>query len=188
MSRLVDLCRFLQYGDLPTSYYVKQGLKVGKNFCRQSGTKMDLSHCWLISIGDDVTLSNKVQILAHDDSIRVYTGYGRIGRVSIGNRVFVGANTTILMNTHIGDDVVIAAGSIITKDIPSNSVVAGVPARIIGKTTDYVEREKSRMNSLPTFDIKYAYGHENNEKQKEEMVEKLRETYGFQQLGLFHED
>lgn len=185
MSLIVDLCRFLQYGDLPTSYFVKRGLKVGKNFCRQSGTRMDPSHCWLISIGDDVTLANRVQILAHDDSIRIYTGYGRIGRVEIGNRVFVGANSTILMNTKIGDDVVVAAGSVVTKDIPSNSVVAGVPARIIGTTSEYVEREKLKIDKLPTFGIDYAYGHENNEVQKKEMNEKLESSYGFLQLGYY---
>ena len=79
MSLLTDLLAFFQYGDLPTSFFVKRGMKVGKNFNRQSSTRLDPSHCWLITIGDDVTLSNKVQILAHDDTTRIYTGCGRIG-------------------------------------------------------------------------------------------------------------
>ena len=155
--KIKELLAFLQYGDLPTRYFEKRGMKIGKNFNRQSGTRMDPSHCWLISIGDDVTLANKVQILAHDDTIRVYTGYGRIGRVEIGNRVFVGANSTILMNTKIGDDVIIAAGSVVTKDIPDNSVVAGVPAKIIGLTSEYVQREKDRIGKVLTYDKSYSY-------------------------------
>ena len=187
MSFIVDLYRFIQYGDLPTSYFVKRGMKVGKNFCRQSGTRLDPSHCWLISIGDDVTFANKVQVLAHDDSTRIYTGYGRVGKVVIGDRVFVGANSTILMNTRIGNDVIIAAGSVVTKNIPDNSVVAGVPARVIGKTSEYIEREKSLIQIYPTFSIEYAHGHENTKEQKQEMIDKLGSSFGFQQLGFFRD-
>lgn len=185
MSLISCLRSFIQYGDLPTSYFIKRGMKVGKNFCRQSGTRLDPSHCWLIEIGDDVTLANKVQILAHDDSIRVYTGYGRIGRVIIGNRVFVGANSTILMNTKIGNDVIIAAGSVVTKDIPDNSIVAGVPARIIGTTSEFIEREKSRINKNPTFDISYSYETNVSSDKKNEMIDMFKDspTIGYLQLG-----
>lgn len=169
MGWLTDLYRFIQYGDLPTSYFVKRGLVVGKNFCRQSGTRLDPSHCWLIRIGDDVTLANKVQILAHDDSIRIYTGYGKIGRVQIGDRVFVGANSTILMNTRIGNDVVIAAGSVVTKDIPDDSVVAGVPARIIGKTSEYIQREKAKMCDINTFNSSFSYENDISNEKKEKL-------------------
>ena len=51
--------------------------------------------------------------------------------IRIGDRVWVGANCTILAGVTIGDDVVIAAGSLVNKDVPSNSIVAGVPARWI---------------------------------------------------------
>ena len=61
-----ELVAFLQYGDIPTSYFVKRGMKIGKNFNRQSATRLDPSHCWLISIGDDVSIGNKVQILDKD--------------------------------------------------------------------------------------------------------------------------
>ena len=97
MMSIKEILNVFMYGDLPTSYFTKRGMKIGKNFNRQSGTRMDPSHCWLISIGDDVTLANKVQILAHDDTTRVYTGFGRIGRVVIGDRVFVGASEIHLL-------------------------------------------------------------------------------------------
>ncbi len=166
---LHDLSAFLQYGDLPTSYYVKRGMKVGKNFSRQSGTKFDPSNCWLISIGDDVSMANRVQILAHDFSPMHYTGYVRFGKVIIGDRVWVGAGTTILMNVRIGNDVIIGAGSLVNKDIPDGSVVAGVPAKVICKTSEYIAKQQLLISQSPCYlksDTNYA-GRMSTQKQKE---------------------
>ena len=66
----------------------------------------------------------------------------KIGCISIGNNVFIGAGTRILYDTKIGSQVIIATGSIITHDIPDNTVVAGVPARKIGTFEDYVTKRK----------------------------------------------
>lgn len=156
-----DLMRFLQYGDLPTSFYVKRGLKVGKNFSRQSGTRLDPTNCWLIEIGDDVRLANRVQIIAHDFSPMHYTGYARFGKVVIGDRVWVGAGVTILMNVHIGNDVIIGAGSIVNKDVPYGCVVAGVPAKVICTTAEYVKRQQALLAKAPKYlksDITYGGG------------------------------
>ena len=162
-------------------------MKVGRNFNRQSGTRLDPSHCWLISIGDDVTLANKVQILAHDDTTRIYTGYGRIGRVSIGDRVFIGANSTVLMNTKIGNDVIVAAGSVVTKDVPDDSIVAGVPARVIGKTSEYIARERSRLSEGVRFDKSYSYYHGVGKNKKIELQKTFDKNpqVGYLELGYF---
>ena len=72
---------------------------------------IDPGHCWLISVGDRVTLAPRVHILAHDASLKETLGYTKIGRVKIGNDVFIGANTTILPGVTIGDKVVIGANS-----------------------------------------------------------------------------
>jgi len=185
-----ELVAFFQYGDLPTSYFVKRGMKVGKNFNRQSSTRLDPSHCWLISIGDDVTLSNKVQILAHDDTTRTYLGYGRIAPVTIGDRVFVGANTTILMNTTIGNDVIIGAGSLVTGNIPDDSIVAGVPARVIGKTSEYIAREQERMKDALVFDESFTYQSNVDMAKKEQMCESFAEKpgVGYLQIGYFGDE
>ena len=103
---------------------VKKGLKVGKNLNMQSSCIIDNSHCWLIEIGDNVTLAPRVHILAHDASTKLALGYTKIGRVKIGNNVFIGANTTILPNVKIGNNVIIGANSLVSKDIPDNKVVA----------------------------------------------------------------
>ena len=56
--------------------------------------------------------------------------------------MFVGSGTHILYDTKIGSNVIIGTCSVVTKDIPDNSVVAGVPARVIGSFDDYVEKMK----------------------------------------------
>ena len=54
----------------------------------------------------------------------------------------IGSGTRIMYNVRIGSNVIIGAGSIVTKDIPDNSVAAGVPCRVIGKFEDLVEKRK----------------------------------------------
>ena len=164
-----DMFAFLQYGDLPTSYFVKRGMKVGRNFNRQSGSRLDPSNCWLIEIGDDVIMSNKVQLIAHDFSTMHLTGYVKFGKIIIGDRVFIGANSTILMNVHVGNDVIIGAGSLVNKDIPDGMVVAGVPAKIICTTEEYRLQQLNLINESPKYsksDTFYS-GKMTNEKQIE---------------------
>lgn len=132
-----DISRFIQYGDLPTWYYVKKGMKVGDRFDRQSGTRLDISNCWLIEIGNNVVLANRVQFLAHDDSAEQLCGYRKVGKIVIGNDVFIGANSLVLPGVVIGDGCVIGAGSVVTKSIPANSVAIGVPAQVVGTTEEY---------------------------------------------------
>lgn len=185
IALLSDISRFIQYGDLPTSYYIKKGMRVGKNFCRQGSTKFDITNCWLISIGDNVSIANKVQFLAHDDAAVEELGYRKIGRIDVGNNVFIGANSTILLNTHIGNDAIIASGSVVTKDIPENSIVAGVPARIIGKTDEYMKKNEQLMKEKHIFDIGYSvYGKIDNKK-KEEMREILKNDFGYVKIRKF---
>ena len=70
----------------------------------------------------------------------------RKGPISIGDNVFVGANSTILYDVSIGNNVIIGAGSVVTKDIPDGVVAAGVPCKVIGSFEKYqrkLVKEKS---------------------------------------------
>lgn len=144
--------------EIPTEILVKRGMKVGKDFNRQQGCFLDPSHCFLISIGDDVTMSIRVTVLAHDASTKKTLGYTKIGQVHIGNHVFIGANTTILPGVTIGDYAVIGAGSVVTRDIPARTVAAGVPAKVICDLDTYVERFRSQMSDENTFGDDYRMG------------------------------
>ena len=64
----------------------------------------------------------------------------QVGCIEIGNNVFIGSGTHILRDTRIGSNVIIGTCSVVTHDIPDNSVVAGVPARVIGTFDDYVSK------------------------------------------------
>lgn len=99
-----------------------------------------------LSIGDNVTCS-RTTVLTHDASLNKFLGHdcNKIGRVVIGNNVFIGVETVILPNVHIGNNVIIGAGSVVTRDIPDDSVAAGNPARVIGSCSDYLAKHKKRM-------------------------------------------
>ena len=60
----------------------------------------------------------------------------KIGCIDIKDNVFIGSNTTVLYDVRIGSNVVIGAGSLVNKDIPDNSVAAGVPVKVMGRSVD----------------------------------------------------
>lgn len=146
-------------GEVPTSVLIKRGLQVGKNFNRQQGCYIDPTHCYLIRIGDDVTMSIRCVLMAHDASTKKLTGYTRLGRIEIGSQVFIGANVTILPGVTIGDRAIIGAGSVVTHDVPVGMIACGNPARVIGTVEDLKQRAEAEMISgCPTFDASYRMG------------------------------
>lgn len=164
-------------GEYTTEKLISMGMKVGKNFGRLNGVILDPSHCWLIEIGDDVTLAPRVHILCHDASTKAFMNYTKVGNVTIGNRVFIGAESVVLPGVTIGDDVVIGANSTVTHNIPSNSVAVGSPARVICTLEEYIQKEKERMRSAPVYDDSYTLrkgiSMELRLKQKEELNGKI---------------
>ncbi|MBR1626428.1 MAG: hypothetical protein IJ681_04705 [Bacteroidales bacterium] len=83
----------------------------------------------------------------------------------------------ILPGVKIGDNVIIGAGSIVSKNIPPNSVAVGNPARVISSFTDYVDKRRNEMENYPKFDESYLIG-EITEEKKKEMVELLKQYGG----------
>lgn len=156
--------------EIPTEVLIKRGMKVGKDFNRQQGCFLDPTHCFLITIGDDVTMSIRVTVMAHDASTKKTLGYTKIGQVHIGDHVFIGANTTILPGVTIGDYAVVGAGSIVTHDVPAKTVVAGVPAKEICSVDEYVARFQSQMDEANTFGDEYRMGYGLDESKKMEIL------------------
>lgn len=178
MSFLKEIVYRLR-GEYTTEKLLKMGLKVGKNFGRLNGVILDPSHCWLITIGDNVTLAPRVHILAHDASTKGFLGYTKIGRVNIGNNVFIGAESVVLPNVNIGDNVVIGANSTVTKDIPSNSVYAGNPARFVCTIEEYIEKNKNRMENSPMYGEEYTLRENIDDSKKMKMYDELDNKIGF---------
>lgn len=85
-----------------------------------------------VTIGDEVGIGTEVMIWTHGAWLDVTQGFpSDFGPVTIGNNVWLPARTIMLPNTSIGDNCVIGIGSIITKPIPSNSMAAGSPCRVL---------------------------------------------------------
>lgn len=166
-------------GEVDTGSLIKMGLKVGKNFNRQGGVIIDPAHCWLISIGDDVTLAARVYILAHDASTKQHLGFTKVGNVTIGNKVFIGANSTILPNVSIGSNVIIGAGSVVSKDIPDNCVAVGNPAKVVSTIEDYIQKNKQLMKNSAVFDTGWTVNGHITEDKKKTMHEKLSDGMGY---------
>lgn len=152
-----------------------KGANIGEN-CHIYGS-IDNGHELLVSIGNNVTLASGCSLLAHDGSTKKIVGYSRVGRIDIGNDVFIGAYSIILPNIKIGNKVIIGAGSVVTKDIPDNSVAAGNPAKVIGTYDAYVNKVKQQYATLPVWNTYYT---KKTDKDKQEMREALfGNGYGF---------
>ena len=183
-----DVRGFLQYGDLPTWYYVKRGMKIGSNFCRQSCTKFDISNCYLINIGNNVTVANNVQLLCHDDTLIEELGYRKLGKIEIGDNVFIGAKSMILMNVKIGNNVIIGANSLINKDIPDNSVAVGSPAKIICSYNDYIEKYTNKINEKSVIDVVYPYNGKLKKTDKSLVLNTINHDAVFVKIKKFSKD
>lgn len=162
-----------------TEDLIKAGLTVGKNFLRMHDTIIDPSHCWLISIGNDVTLAPRVHILAHDASLCNHIGYARIGKVSIGDKVFIGADTVILPNVKIGENCIIGANSTVSRSIPPNSVAVGSPAKVIMSTSDFIKKNQELMASRPRYNEEYTLRKNISAEKKAQMQKELEDGFGF---------
>ena len=136
---------------------------------------IDKGHSYLINIGSNCTLTN-CTLLAHDASTKRYLNKSKVGRINIGNRVFIGWDATILPNVTIGDDCIIGAKSVVTKNVPSNSIVVGNPARVIGMTDEYIEKHRKLMNERPVFN---TYWTNKSKEEKEKEKELLKDTLGY---------
>jgi len=101
------------------------GMKVGRGAAVGLDAQFDIFFPELIELGEDCVIGYGATILAHEYLINEY----RIGRVRIGRKAVVGANSTVLCGVNIGDGAMVGAGAVVTDDVPSNTFVAGVPAK-----------------------------------------------------------
>lgn len=119
---------------------------VGENFFFQP--RIIPSDPELICFHNNDIVTSNVTFVTHDvfhlglNELKQGDFLYNTGCIEIMDNVFIGCNSTILSNVKIGPNAVIGAGSVVTKDVPPNSVVAGNPAKVIGTFEDYLEKRK----------------------------------------------
>lgn len=150
--------RYLLSNDRYISYLKKTGVKIGSN-CDIARDVSFGSEPYLICIGNHVRVNCGVKFITHDGGYWVlrdkYSGFGTefidadyLAEIKVGNNVHIGTNATIMPGVEIGDNVVIAVGAVVTHDVPSNTIVGGIPAKEIESLNEYAS--KARIKSYPT--------------------------------------
>lgn len=130
----------LKYGTQPMVIAAlrRMGVRIGER-CRIYTANFG-SEPWLIRIGDHVCISNDVTFVNHQlnwpfqDKYDSLTGFGKI---VIEDNCQIGVGAMILPGVTIGPNAIVGAGSVVTKDVPPNSVAAGNPARVICSLDEY---------------------------------------------------
>lgn len=153
----------------------KDGFILGENVTIMGECVIDPGHCWLIEIGNNVTLAPRVHILAHDASTKMFLGYTRIASVKICNNVFIGAGSVILPGVIIEDNVIVGAGSVVTHNLEKNGVYVGNPATKIADLDVWLSKRKEELSVVPVYNVDYIYDNISDE-MKAEMKEALKRS------------
>ena len=158
LKSIIKRIVYKQYcsNDAYIEYLRKNGAQVGNGtyFYNPEMRPVDEGAISFLKIGENCRITKGVLLLLHDYSYAVMrvTHHGMLAKSSdtiIGNNVFIGARSIILMNAKIGDNVIIGAGSIVSGEFGSNVVIGGNPAKVICSLDDYYNR------CLKKFDLKY---------------------------------
>lgn len=134
----------------PVDYARKLGVKIGDG-CQILDDPLMVfgSEPWLITIGNQVDITGGVRFICHEGGMwcarRIkpeLNDYDLFRPIRIGNNVMVGTRAIIMPGVSIGNNVIIAGCSVITKDVPDGAVVAGIPAKQISTVEKFVENIK----------------------------------------------
>ena len=117
------------FWELKNSVYRFFGVKIGKGAVISVDALIDPIYPELITIGDGSIIGWSVKLITHEVAIK----YNRIGRINIGKKVVVGAGSIVRSGVTIGDNSIVAMSSFVNKDVPPNTLVGGVPAKVIKK-------------------------------------------------------
>ena len=156
----------------PVSYARGLGVQIGAD-CRLLGLTPATfgSEPYLVRLGNHVTVTSGVRFVTHDGGVWVFREkipeIDVFGPVRVGNNVFIGLNSILLPGVTVGNNVIIGAGSVVNRDVPDNSVVAGVPAKIIKNVDAYwtgvagkAVYIRSRTDSEKRVFLEQQFGHE----------------------------
>ena len=129
----------------PLEAAIAAGMKVGNGFTCMGGCNFG-SEPYLITFEKDLRLSANITFITHDGGTWAfrhkpeYADVIKYGKIHVGERTFIGCNVTVMPGVKIGKCCVIGAGSVVTKNVPDGTVVAGVPAKPMMSTEEYAQK------------------------------------------------
>ena len=143
ISKLKQKIELIKYDDFTIAEYLrKQGSQIGENN-RIMVRKLGDEAC-LIRIGSHCTITSNVKLIVHDGAGWLFTdeipGLQKFGTIEIMDNCFIGIGATILPDVTIGPNSIVGACSVVTKDVPPDTVVAGNPAKKICTVEEYRDK------------------------------------------------
>jgi acetyltransferase-like isoleucine patch superfamily enzyme len=132
----------------------RQGLQIATDY-RITGWPNFGSEPYLVSIGRHVTIAGRVIFITHDGATWVFRdrpGMKSVisyGRITIHDNCFIGYGAILLPGVSIGPNSVVAAGAVVTKDVPPGTIAGGVPANVLCTVEDYAQK---CANESPAYD------------------------------------
>jgi len=160
-------------------YLRKQGVRIGRNCVILYPSYIDGRLPYLLEIGDDVVISLYVTILTHDAASAWAGDLVKVGRVRINDQVFIGANTTVMCNVAIGPNAIVGAGSVISRDVPPDSVVAGNPAKLVCSMDQFKAKHRELGGRQPLFEGKHFQHPYVPDERKTFLNGQLQDTFGY---------
>lgn len=164
MNAINRLIRAIQVKLMSNQQYIEhlraKGVSIGSG-CDIHKSADFGSEPFLIKIGNHTRITKGVQFITHDGGLWTLRNLGLVGkkdvkygRIVIGDNVNIGWNVILMPNVTIGNNCVIGAGALVTKNVPDNTVWGGVPARQIETIEEYAL--KVRTETVPTFGMSEA--------------------------------
>lgn len=150
-SMLSSLVRALHGGSR-----IPRNTTIGRDVYIGGTAVLDWRFGHLITIDDEATVVDGARILCHDASSNRRVGVTLCAPVKIGKRAYIGADALIMPGVTVGDDAVVGAGAVVTRDVEPGSVVVGVPAKQVCLTSELDLRRVELLESLPVFGSEYA--------------------------------
>jgi len=144
----------------------------------------EITDPYLVSIGDNVWITADCRLLCHDASVIMINAIegshlDRVGAIFIGNNCFLGNGVTVLPDVRIGSNTVVGTGSVVTRDIPDNTVWAGNPVRQISTFQDFVGKAQKRTLEFPWHHLLKKNGPHIFDSQLESQLRVERKEYFF---------
>ncbi len=135
-KRLHQAARRTIHPELRLWLYRRMGIAIGRHVFVGLDTWLDDQFPELIRIEDEVTVSFRVTVIVHDDARRMDgtrpgAGDGTVAPVILARGCYLGACCVILPGVTVGERAIVAAGAVVTRDVPPGTLVAGVPARVV---------------------------------------------------------